>query len=762
MSGSSFRPLLLSVLASTIAGVLFAMLVGGPQALIFLALGPMMVCVALLDRAIEKRQQAKQRLRELGTALQASPAPVEFIYRQPLASTWWQVGLDAPSPRLMRLGQRRRRAREIVAWGGSREVTELVAVDAQGGIELHGPPAVFQAVMLALRLNRARVYAPHEAVPSLVLGVDEDAPSARWVLRIDSRAKAVLTDRVHPEVAPISFEVDVLDRVYEPLVRAMEVPSRTCHLADLELEGQCPHTLIAGMTGSGKTEFLIAWMSQLAALTSADELAIAIIDFKGGGSFERLRSLSHVRHIVTDLEPQAIRAALEGLSAQVEHRERVMREHGVPSISSVPTSSRPPRLLLVVDEYRALIEEYPEFRSALADVAARGRALGMHLVVSSQQFVGLTAETLIANIHTRIVFRISNPAEASQLVGSPAPGVDSFAPGEAIVARPGRGIENLSFEMHSGLPVASFSPGDGDESWREDPPRPLWLEPTLPPRVPAPSRSGVLPTQIPLGTRDNHLLLERESVSWNIRFDGILLCVGADFRARTHVCDVIQAGDPGAERIPEQPHEAWDALARASKAEPVGFLIPNLDSIVARMPPQWREEFVELVIGCAHRSHLAEKPVVLGFAGENSLLSRASVFPSSVLTLNSAQADAFAQTTAQTMAQLRGARLQLYSAPSKNIACVPETPALDLSSDLLVISSRPAKWLRAGVQAISPMQFVSADHNARIVIDGCSPAEVRALRLSEQPLPPPWSGTAFELLESGAFRRVRVPPEVAG
>jgi hypothetical protein len=257
-------------------------------------------------------------------------------------------------------------------------------------------------------------------------------------------------------------------------------------------------------------------------------------------------------------------------------------------------------------------------------------------------------------------------------------------------------------------------------------------------------------------------LLERESVSWNIRFDGILLCVGADFRARAHMCDVVQAGDPSAERIPEQPHEAWDALARASTAEPGGFLIPNLDSIVARMPPQWREEFVEMVIGCAHRSHLAEKPVVLGFAGENSLLSRASVLPSSVLTLNSAQVGAVAHTMVQTMAQWRGARLQLYSVPSKNVACVAETPTLELSPDLLVISSRPAKWLRAGVRAISPMQLGNADHDARITIDGCSPAEVRALRLSEHPLPPPWPGTAFELLESGAFRRVRVPPEVAG
>ena len=225
---------------------------------------------------------------------------------------------------------------------------------------------------------------------------------------------------------------------------------------------------------------------------------------------------------------------------------------------------------------------------------------------------------------------------------------------------------------------------------------------------------------------------------------------------------MVQAGDAVAARIPEQPHEAWDALARASTAEPVGFLIPHLDSLVARMPPQWREEFVEMVIGCAHRTHIAGKPVVLGFSGENSLLSRASVLPSSVVTLISAEADDVAQTMAQTMAHWRGARLQLYSAPSKQPVWVPLIESLDLSSDLLVISSRPAKWLRAGVQAISPMQFVSADHDARIVIDGCSPAEVRALRLSEHPLPPPWPGTAFELLERGAFRRRSVPPELAG
>jgi len=768
VSGSSFRPLLLSVLASTIAGVLFAMLVGGPQALIFLALGPVMVSVTLLDRAIEKRQQAKRTLLEVAATLEASPSPLDFIYRQPLASTWWQVGLDAPSPRLMRLGQRSVTAREIVAWGGSRTVTELVAVDARGGIELHGQPALCQAVMLALRLNRARVYAPQEDAPALELGADDDSLTARWLLRVESRTYAELTDRLQPQVSPISFEVDALDRVCEPLVRAMEVPSRTCRLSDLVLDSQSPHMLVSGMTGSGKPEFLVAWIAHLAALASAAELAVAIIDFKGGGSFGRLRALSHVRHIVTDLEPQAIRAALEGLTSQIEFRERMMREHGVPNISPVPAESRPPRLVLVVDEFRALVEDYPEFRGALADIAARGRALGMHLIVSSQQFGGHATDALLANIHTRVVFRTSSPAEASQLVGSPAPGVESFAPGEAIVARPGHGIESLSFEMHAQASMANVirreggEGGEGGESLLESQPTPLWLEPTAPLPVPGSVTAGIRPAEIPLGTRDNHLLLRREHVSWSIGTDGILLCVGADFRDRSALCDVVQAGDPSAERISELPHEAWDALALASSAEPTGILIPNFDSIVARMPPQWREEFVELVIDRAHRNYSSGKPVVLGFATENSLLSRVAALPSSVLSLNSTQTDPLAQTMAQTMAQWRGARLQLYSAPSKNLACVPEVPTLELSSNLLVISSHPAKWLRVGVRAISPMKFGSADQDARIAIDGCSPAEVRALRLSEHPLPPPWPGTAFELLESGAFRRVRVSPEVAG
>jgi hypothetical protein len=498
VSGSNFRPLLLSVLASTIAGVLFAVLVGGPQALIFLALGPVMAGVTLLDRTIEKRQQAKQTLRQVAAAIQSSPSPLEFIYRQPLASTWWQVGLDPPSPRLMRLGQRLLTAREIVAWGGSRVVNELVAVDARGGIELHGPPAVCQAVLLALRLNRAVVYAPHEDAPTLAMGADDQSLSARWVLGLDSRGRGLLTDRVHPDVSSISFDADALAHVYEPLVRALEVPAHICQLSDLALGSQSPHMLVAGMTGSGKTEFLVAWMSHLATVTSADELAIAVIDFKGGGSFGRLRALEHVRHIVSDLEPQALCAALEGLTAQIQHRERVMREHGVPDISSVPTGSRPPKLLLVVDEYRALVEEYPDFQSALADIAARGRALGMHLVVSSQQFGGHSSDALIANIHTKIVFRTSSAAEASQLLGSPAFGVVSFSPGQALVARPGRGIENLSFELFSNVRdegSLSVEPGGGVKTERH---MPQWLEPSPSRAVPAPSTVEGPPAEIRL------------------------------------------------------------------------------------------------------------------------------------------------------------------------------------------------------------------------------------------------------------------------
>ncbi|RII96145.1 cell division protein FtsK, partial [Clavibacter nebraskensis] len=95
---------------------------------------------------------------------------------------------------------------------------------------------------------------------------------------------------------------------------------------DLVADG--PHAVVAGTTGSGKSELLVTWMAALAAAHPPEEVTVLLVDFKGGAAFDPLLVLPHAVGLVTDLDGQGARRALESLRAEVRHRERVLRDAG--------------------------------------------------------------------------------------------------------------------------------------------------------------------------------------------------------------------------------------------------------------------------------------------------------------------------------------------------------------------------------------------------------------------------------------------------
>ena len=321
-------------------GIGFALFVGGPQSFMFMALGPIMLLVPLIDRIVERRQQVKGSLNELARELRKFPSPQTLIASGKKTLTWWQAGVEPPTERKTRLGQRSVLVSDFVGGRSKRTVSSLVAIDARGGIEIQGPQWICEAVRIALRFNLAHAYSPFDEVPKVNAG-------GRWLLRVDASGNARLADRVNPHEAAVEFEVDVLDPENASIVDALERPSTVRGIRDFELRDSSPHMLVSGMTGSGKTEFIVSWLACLAENYEPASLAVAVIDFKGGGSFARIAHLSHVRHIVSDLDPAGLRAAFDGLRAQIQLRERVLLTSGVAHIEDVPSVSRPLRLVPV-------------------------------------------------------------------------------------------------------------------------------------------------------------------------------------------------------------------------------------------------------------------------------------------------------------------------------------------------------------------------------------------------------------------------------
>jgi len=221
----------------------------------------------------------------------------------------------------------------------------------------------------------------------------------------------------------------------DPLVASIGMAADAAFAVDLVADG--PHALIAGTTGSGKSELLRTMVLALAASCPPDRLALVLVDFKGGGAFDAVDQLPHVAGLITDLEENLVSRAVSSLRAELHRREHLFRKLGVSDYPQAAAASAEPlaRLVVVIDEFAVLATEYPELMTSLVDLAARGRSLGMHLVLATQRPSGVVDQKIRANTNLRIALRVQDAHDSLDVVGVPdAAEIDRTAPGRAIVS----------------------------------------------------------------------------------------------------------------------------------------------------------------------------------------------------------------------------------------------------------------------------------------------------------------------------------------
>lgn len=211
----------------------------------------------------------------------------------------------------------------------------------------------------------------------------------------------------------------------------------------LDLRTQGPHALVGGTTGSGKSEFLQAWVLGMAAEYSPDRVTFLFVDYKGGSAFADCVELPHCVGLVTDLSPHLVRRALTSLRAELHHREHLFNRKKVKDLLELERSGdpeSPPALVLVIDEFAALVGEVPEFVDGVVDIAQRGRSLGIHLIMATQRPAGVIRDNLRANTNLRVALRMADEADSSDVIGTPeAAGFDPSIPGRAVAKTgPGR------------------------------------------------------------------------------------------------------------------------------------------------------------------------------------------------------------------------------------------------------------------------------------------------------------------------------------
>ena len=286
---------------------------------------------------------------------------------------------------------------------------------------------------------------------------------------------------------------------------------------DLLADG--PHALVAGTTGAGKSELLQTLVLALALRSSPDDLAIALVDYKGGASFGACVDLPHVVGQVTDLDPGIAERALDGLRAELRRRERLFAEVGAANLDDYRAHpdqpERLPRLLVVVDEFRAMADDHPRFIPGLVRIAAQGRSLGVHLVLATQRPGGAITPDMRANISLRIALRVVDEGDSGDIIDSPAAAsIPADAPGRALVRR-GLTVPEIVQTFHAGgIPPSSERRAWPAPRWDGREPEPAWS-------FPAPSASRDEPATDP--ARDlvdaalaaaRALSVERPRVPW--------------------------------------------------------------------------------------------------------------------------------------------------------------------------------------------------------------------------------------------------------
>ena len=219
---------------------------------------------------------------------------------------------------------------------------------------------------------------------------------------------------------------------------------------DLKRDG--PHALVAGTTGSGKSEFLQTLVASLAVANRPDAIHFVLVDYKGASAFADCAALPHTVGMVTNLDGRETQRALTSLEAELRRREVRLHELGAVDIEAAweaaPGRGRAglARLVLVIDEFAELAHELPEFVTGLMRIARVGRSLGVHLILATQRPAGVITAEIQANTGLRVALRMEGDGDSQEVIGtSDAARISRATPGRAY-ARIGGGTALVGFQ----------------------------------------------------------------------------------------------------------------------------------------------------------------------------------------------------------------------------------------------------------------------------------------------------------------------------
>ena len=254
-------------------------------------------------------------------------------------------------------------------------------------------------------------------------------------------------------------------KVYQSMSAPIGVSKTGVVSLDLHDKFHGPHGLVAGTTGSGKSEILQTYILSMATLFHPYEVGFVIIDFKGGGMVNQFRELPHLMGAITNIDGREINRSLKSIKAELQKRQRLFAEADVNHIDKYIQKFKAgevreplPHLIIIVDEFAELKAEQPEFMKELISAARIGRSLGVHLILATQKPAGQVNEQIWSNSRFKLCLKVQTQEDSNEVLKSPL-AAEIKEPGRAYLQVGNNEIFELFQSAYSG---ASERADDGN------------------------------------------------------------------------------------------------------------------------------------------------------------------------------------------------------------------------------------------------------------------------------------------------------------
>lgn len=220
-----------------------------------------------------------------------------------------------------------------------------------------------------------------------------------------------------------------------------------------------PHGLVAGTTGSGKSEILQTYILSMATLFHPYEVGFVIIDFKGGGMANQFKNLPHLMGTITNIDGREIYRSLLSIKAELIKRQEMFSACEVNHINdyiklfkSGKVDKPLPHLIIVVDEFAELKAEHPDFMKEIISAARIGRTLGIHLILATQKPAGVVDNQIWSNSKFKLCLKVQTKEDSNEVIKSPL-AAEIVEPGRAYFQVGNNEIFELFQSAYSGAPV---------------------------------------------------------------------------------------------------------------------------------------------------------------------------------------------------------------------------------------------------------------------------------------------------------------------